>query len=51
MNRKSKSSSEKQARAVLNALYFMVILSRFHIPSKDLLDAYEQWLNILKDDE
>jgi hypothetical protein len=27
----------------------MVVLSRYLTPSKELIDGYEQWLNILKD--
>ena len=49
MNRKNKQSSEKSAKAITHSLYIMVVISRYLTPSKELIDGYEQWLNILKD--
>jgi hypothetical protein len=49
MNRKNKQSSEKSAKAITHSLYILVALSRYLTPSKELLDGYEQWLTILKD--
>ena len=49
MNRKSKS--EKSAKALSITLYIMVALSKHLVPSKDLLEYYEGWLNSFKDEE
>ena len=49
MNRKNKQSSEKSAKAVTLAVYMLVVLSRYMSPSKDLLESYEAWLNLIRE--
>jgi hypothetical protein len=49
MNRKNKQNSDKSAKAISYAFYMMVALSRYIVPSKDLLEGYEAWLGILKE--
>jgi hypothetical protein len=50
INRKNKQSSEKAAKAATNALYLMVVISRYQVPSKDLMEGFEGWLNLVKDE-
>lgn len=48
MNRKR--SSDKHIKAITTALIMMVVLSKFLLPSRDLIDGLESWLLNLKDD-
>ena len=41
--------SEKSAKAIANALFILVLYSRYSTPSKDLVEGLESWLNQLKD--
>ena len=49
MNRNNTQSSKNSAKAVTHALYMLVVLSRYMTPSRDLIDGFEAWLNILRD--
>jgi hypothetical protein len=50
MNRKNKQQNEKIAKTITNCLQLMAVLSRYHVPSKDLMEGYENWLQLLKED-
>ena len=49
MNRKNAGQSEKSVKAIANALFILTLYSRYQVPSKDLIDAYESWLYSLRD--
>ena len=48
MNRKR--SSDKHIKAITAALIFLVILSKYHSPTRELVEGLENWLVSLREE-
>jgi hypothetical protein len=49
MNRKNKNMSDKNTKAVIHALYMMIVLTRYMGPSHELINGYIDWLNVMRE--